>query len=501
MLGAPVPHVPMSAVVPETRVARSTDRIFALPEHARQRPRAALAIVLGLAAVVYLAGLGRSSLFIDEVFSWNASRHGLSGVGEAVRGAEVTPPLYYVLLHFWLALTGASGEAALRLPSALAGIGFVGAVCWFGTVVDNRRTGLTAAALAAISPLALQYAQEVRAYIFVMLAVTIAAAAVVKLAQEPERRRWLAIAIVAGAVSVFLHYTAALVLGPLAVWLLYQRAVPVRVRLAVVAAFALPLLALAPLLATQLGEGHHNTGVDAYARITSTGLLRLVATPFDGRAIDGMMITYQLGFLALVDAVALLAMADRFRHDRARWLLVGACALPVVAIIGVSATINPFAITRYTAVATPFMLVTIAVVAWRVPRTLGIGLLVVSVVASVIGIVAAQTPNGQWPDLRTALHDTAQRAERGDVIVGLNNVQFAGSNDYYGKREEITVRGFPSTAQALAAPVVRRALRRDKHVFLVSWPPVPASDLANAHVRADRRFAGIYRVQVAELGK
>jgi uncharacterized membrane protein len=465
--------------------------------------------VLGLAALIYLVGLGRSSLFIDEVFSWNASRHGLSGVSEAVRGAEVTPPLYYVVLHVWLAITSASGEAALRLPSAFAGIGFVAAVTWLGTVVADRRTGLTAGVLAALSPLALQYAQEVRAYIFVMLAVTVAAAAVIRLTQQPQRTRWLLLAINAGVVAVLMHYTAVLVLAPLAVWLSRQRDVPLRSRVAVSVAFALPLLALLPLLATQLGAGHHDTAVDAYARITSTGLLRLVATPFDGRALDGMMLSYQLGFLALVDAVALLALADRFRHVSTRWLLVGASVLPVVAIIAVSATVNPFAITRYTAVATPFMLVTIALVVWRVPRVLGISLLALSLVSGVLGVSAAQTKRGQWPDVRSAMRDTAQRWRPGDVIVGLNNVQFRGASAYYDKRELPAetggTRGFANAVEAMDSAPARRALRLGKTVFVVSWPPVLPGEFrrtvarAGATVRSERQFGGIYPVQVNEV--
>lgn len=492
----------MSTVVTDTRVARSSDRILALPEKARQRPRAAFAAVLGLAALLYLAGLGRSSLFVDEVFSWNASRHGWSGIGDAVRGAEVTPPLYYVGLHVWLVLTGADSEWLMRLPSAFAGVGFVAATGWLGTTVADRRTGLTAAGLAALSPLALQYAQEVRAYIFVMLAVAITAAAAIRLTQEPDRRRWLVITMAAGATAILLHYTAALVLGPLAVWVFTQRQVDTRRRVAVAAAFALPLLALLPLLATQLGEGHHDKTADAYARITSTGLLRLVATPFDGRAIDGMMLSYQLGFLALVDAVALLALADRFRPFRTRWLLVGACVVPIVAIIVVSAFVNPFAITRYTAVATPFMVVSIALVVWQAPRAMGLALLGIALASSGLGIGAAQTANGQWPDLRTAMRETAQRAQKGDVIAGLNNVQFEGAQDYYDARNGVRTRGFPSAQDALRSPSARRALRRGKRVFLVSWPPLPidaAVRKARARVADDRRYDGIYRVQVAEV--
>lgn len=495
----------MSTVVPEPHVARSSDRILALPEHARRRPRAALAIVVGAAAVVYLAGLGRSSLFIDEVFSWNASRHGLAGVGDAVRGAEVTPPLYYVLLHFWLALTGASGEAALRLPSALAGLGFVAAVGWLGTVVADRRVGFTAAVLAALSPLALQYAQEVRAYIFVMLAVTVAAAAVVRLSQAPERRRWLALAMAACAVAVLLHYTAVLVLFPLSLWLLRQRQVPLPARVAVGAAGLVPFLALVPLLQDQLAAGHHNAEADAYAKITPVGLLRLFATPFDGRALSGMTLAYELGLLALVDAVALLAFADRFRKLPTRWMLVGACVLPLVVVLLVSSFMQPLALTRYTAVAAPFMLVVIATVVLRVPRPLGGALLALAVVAGVLGIAAAQTPHGQWPDVRAAMASAGERWRPGDVVVGLENFAFPASMSYYERALPARApapAGFYSAWDALRSRPARRALAAGHRVWVVSSPPADYTELRTAArgrhavVGDEWHFGGSYPVQL-----
>jgi hypothetical protein len=78
----------MTTIVSETGVARYPRRVLVRPvEAARNRPRAAILSVLGLATLVYLSGLGRSSLFIDEVFSWNASNHGLDGVNTAVQQA------------------------------------------------------------------------------------------------------------------------------------------------------------------------------------------------------------------------------------------------------------------------------------------------------------------------------------------------------------------------------------------------------------------------------
>ncbi len=216
-----------------------------------------------------------------------------------------------------------------------------------------------------------------------------------------------------------------------------------------------------------------------------------------------MMPSYQLGFLALVDAVALLALGDRFRHVRGRWLLVAASTLPVAGIVVISALVNPFAITRYTAVAAPFMLVSVAVVAWRVPRTLGVGLIGVALLASVIGTVGAQMSGGQWPDTRAATADVGAAARPGDLVAGVTNLQFFNANAYYDARNGITTRGFASTQAALASPDAQRALDGGGRVFLLSWPPVPGlrqtvAD-AGARVRTTREYGGTYHVQVAEV--
>lgn len=498
----------MSTAVHDTRVARSADRIAALPEQARERPWLPYAAVMALGAVVIFTGLGSSSLFIDEIFSWNASSNGLQGISDAVQQAEVTPPLYYVILHAWIALTGAESELMLRMPSALAGLGFVAAVAWLGTVVGGRRAGVVAGALTALSPLALQYAQEVRAYTFVMLAVTIAAVAVIKLTREPERGRWLVLAVAASALAVLLHYTAALVLFPLWVWLQRERQVPLVARLAVGAALALPFLALVPLLMSQLGAGHHNAEANAYARITPLGLLRLFATPFDGRALGGIAFTYQLGFLALVDAVALLAFADRFRSLRTRWLLVGAIVLPMAAILIVSCFIQPLAVTRYTAVAAPFMLVAIAVVALRAPRAIGAGLLACAFVAGAVGVVAAHAPSGHWPDVRSAMQDVASGYKDGDVVVGLENMAFEDAMSYYDRALPAGApasEGHFSAWDAMHTEDAQQALAEGRRVWVVSSPPTDATALRDAaadqraEVVSERQYGGSYPVQVNEV--
>lgn len=74
------------------------------------------------ALLLYLHALGSPSLWFDEAFSVELARQPLPRLWQAIWGPEPNMELYYLLLHFWLQLTGALGPAPtefiLRLPSA-----------------------------------------------------------------------------------------------------------------------------------------------------------------------------------------------------------------------------------------------------------------------------------------------------------------------------------------------------------------------------------------------
>ena len=483
---------PRRAVTPTASLALPANRRGG----ARARPSRRCS---ALAALVYLAGLGRSSLFIDEIVQLErVAPRPRRRSARRCSGAEVTPPLYYVLLHAWTRRSPArsrecdAAAAVARSPASASSPPSI----WLGTVVADRRAGLIAGLLAALSPLVLQYAQEVRAYIFVMLAVTIAAAAadpahagarappLARRSRSPRR-----------AVAVLLHYTAVLVLAPLAVWLLRQPRVSPAQRLAVGAAFALPLLALLPLLPIQLGAGHHDaTARRLRADHPDRPAARWSPRPSTAAPLDGMMLTYELGFLALVDAVALLAFADRFRRLRTRWLLVGACVAPAGGdrrrqralqadradpLHGRRGAVHARRDRASSSCACR------ARSAWRCWRSRWS--------AGVIGVVAAQTPRGQWPDVRTAMADDGRPAgEPGDVVVGLNNVAFDDAmSDYYDascRRRAAAAGVLPDASDAMRRPRPRSARSPTAtRVFVVSSPPVDPTRAARAGRRRRRR--------------
>lgn len=116
-----------------------------------------LAAIFLIAILLRFPWLGLKSLWLDEA----ASVYYATPVFENVD--SVHPPLYYVFVHYTMAFLGRS-EAAIRLPSALFSILNVALLYWLGRKLFNRQVGLLAAALLAVSPLDIWYAQEARMY-------------------------------------------------------------------------------------------------------------------------------------------------------------------------------------------------------------------------------------------------------------------------------------------------------------------------------------------------
>lgn len=462
---------------------------------ARERTALLLGLVLVLATAGFALRLGHSSLFIDEVYSWRASHGSLRGLVDAVQYNEVSPPLYYLILHGWMQLAGSDSEIVLRLPSVLAGIALVGCVYWLGGLVAGRRAGLIAALLAAISPLVLLYAQQVRAYVWVMLALTIAVAAVLQ-ATRDRSPRWLLVAGVAAICSVMLHYTSLLVLAPLVIWLWRAPGIDVRWRIGFSAAIAIPIAALVPLALEQTSLGHQETAA-TYASLTMVNALRIAGSPFDGRAAGGSMIARELGAVIVVEALALLALAERFRSVRARRLIAACAALPLGGVLVASALGQPVALTRYTAVAVPFILVAIGAVAARLQRPLAALLLAGTLLASGIGLIAAEGDAGQNPDTRAAISTVAHHWRRGDMVVSLGQLGFDGALGYYGDKllpaAGRDVRAFRTLAAAGDAPAVVDAAVAGRRLWVLSDPVMSRTQLHTGFGRLGLRPVSVDR--------
>ncbi len=122
-------------------------------------PAALLGSLMAAAALLRFSGLTRQSLWVDEVLSMRVANRILS-LSPGSELFNIHGPVFFYVLAPMLSLS--PSELLARIPSALAGVALVGMVYLLGRDLVDRRTGLAAAAVAAFSPFALWYSQEVR---------------------------------------------------------------------------------------------------------------------------------------------------------------------------------------------------------------------------------------------------------------------------------------------------------------------------------------------------
>jgi mannosyltransferase len=319
-------------------------------------PLAALTL---LAAVLRLSTLGTQSFWYDEAFTPVHVLHSsLTATLRSVVHTENTPPLWYLIAWADARVLG-TGEYALRLPSALAGILTVPIAWAIGRELTARRaTAIAMAAFVAVNPLLVWYSQEARAYALFVLFAALAMLCFLRALQRPTGRR-MAMFALSGALALLSHYFAVFLLIPMVLWLLWAHADRLRTVAPAIVALALVGLALLPLISAQGGHGTQWIGqwaltsrlqaipqyylTDYYGAALGHGIELLVALPIlAGIALGlwrvlsppeerGALIALTIAAAGILIPIALIALGADYLAPRN---LVGAM-IPVTALIAV----------------------------------------------------------------------------------------------------------------------------------------------------------------------
>jgi len=129
-----------------------------------------IAAITFVGLLLRLYSIGSESLWLDEGFSTLAAKRPLGDVLRFIRGEDLHPPLYYVLLHFWIGWFGDS-ETTMRVLSAIFGTLSIPLVYRLGRDFMDRKAAGWAALLAALCVYHICFAQAVRGYsLFAFLA-------------------------------------------------------------------------------------------------------------------------------------------------------------------------------------------------------------------------------------------------------------------------------------------------------------------------------------------
>ena len=185
-----------------------------------KNPRFWVAGAVFLAAVLGSVGLGRPSLWIDEVHSFEFAAlpsAWLTVLNAAARDAY--PPLYFLLLHFWL--KAGEGEVWLRLLSLLFHLASIPLIYLVASAVAGRATGVAAAILLAVSPFHLAFAREVRMYSLLAFLALVSMGGLIAHYRRPGARPFRLLTL--GSLGlIYTHFMGALVVTVQGVWMLLE---------------------------------------------------------------------------------------------------------------------------------------------------------------------------------------------------------------------------------------------------------------------------------------
>ncbi len=219
----------------------------------------ALVAIILLAAELRFYQVGSIPLRADEATNLYLALESPEAIIRLLVTSDPHLPLYYLLLHFWLPLSGNS-ELALRYPTIFAAVLVVPLVYALGRHVFSRHPSIAVlgALLAAINPYLIWDAQD--AYMYSLLTAAGLGSFLVfveAIRSGASLKTWIKY-IVISALALYLHYFAGLIMiAQGAVWLLWSatRAITRRTSMAwlgaqiVIAAIYAPWLVLAlPLL-------------------------------------------------------------------------------------------------------------------------------------------------------------------------------------------------------------------------------------------------------------
>lgn len=280
---------------------------------------AILALILLLAIGLRVYRLDAQSFWNDEGNSARIAERSIPLILEGAAG-DIHPPGYYLLLAGWRALFGQS-EIALRALSVTLSTLTVALSYSLAASLFGWKEALIAAALVAVNPFQVYYAQEARMYALLATLGTASFGLTVGLLTESHRKRRLSVAIAAGytlvnAAGMYTHYSFPfIILAETITFLLWWIGRRSHWRdLAIWIGLQLGTLALfAPWLPTALRQMTGWPTAEASFAVGDT-LLRFAVTLAYGVTLPPQKATFALVPLGMVVAVGLFPPIEDDQH-------------------------------------------------------------------------------------------------------------------------------------------------------------------------------------------
>ena len=145
-----------------------------------------LLLILCIGLLLRIYDLGTESIWVDEGYSIRLSNLNVSQILELTMVEDQHPPLYYIILHYWVTLFGNS-EFAIRFLSVIFGFLGIFIIYKIGRLLFDKNVGILSALLLALSVFHIHYSQETRMYSLVALLTLLSFYFFIKILKEKRR--------------------------------------------------------------------------------------------------------------------------------------------------------------------------------------------------------------------------------------------------------------------------------------------------------------------------
>jgi hypothetical protein len=165
---------------------------------------------------VFLRFYTHADMWLDEALTVDIARLPVRDIPAALR-RDGAPPLFYVLLHFWMGLVGHS-NAAIRALSGIFSCATLPLVWVAARRLGGRAAAIGALLIVASSPFAIYYGTEARMYALVGFLVAAGTVAIQRGLERPRPGNVVALGVCTAAL-LYTHYWALYLVAVTGLWL------------------------------------------------------------------------------------------------------------------------------------------------------------------------------------------------------------------------------------------------------------------------------------------